>query len=188
MKRPILIALVGFATILAGCSKIKQLANINVDIPYSTQVTVPQVQGYTAGVALPAGGLELPTVTVAFATNSQTYLSQYGTAANMVTDVYLKSLVIQIQAPTNQNFNFLDNVQVYMSTATLPQVLVASESNIPEGSTTLNLTTNTDVDLKTYFVQDTIYLTMAAHVNAIPAAGEQLNISSVFHLTANPLD
>lgn len=188
MKKMILIALTGAIGILAGCSKVKQLANISVDIPYTSQVNVPDVPGYTTGVALPAGGIELPSVTVPFATNSQTYLSQYGTAANLVTNVYLKSLSMQIQSPPNQNFDFLDNIQVYMSTKTLPEVLVASQNSIPAGSTTLNLSTNTDVNLKTYFVQDTIYLRLAAHINAVPVAGEELNINSVLHLTANPLN
>jgi hypothetical protein len=188
MKKTLLIALLGISAILTGCSKFKQLVNIDVDIPYSSQVTVPQEQGYTTGAALPTGGLELPSVTVSMATNSKTYLAQYGTAANMVVDVYLKSLSVQIQSPANQNFNFLDNIQIYLSANSLPEVLVASQSNIPAGSTSLDLTAKTDVNLKTYFLQDTIYLRVTAHINAIPAAGEQLNISSVFHLTANPLD
>jgi len=65
---------------------------------------------------------------------------------------------------------------------------VAWEYNIPKGQTQLNLTTNTSVNLKNYFIQDTIYFRLQAHINAIPATGTQLNIASVFHLLANPLD
>jgi hypothetical protein len=187
MKKTILLATIAFTAIINGCSKFSQLANINVDIPYSSQASVPPVQGYTSGVALPSGGVDLPSVTVGIATNSKAYLSQYGTAANMIVSVDLKSLAIQIQSPSNQNFDFLDNVQVYLSANDQPEVQVVSDSNIPKGSTTLNLTTNTTVNLKNYYTQDTIYLRLAAHINAVPTAGEQLNISSVFHLVANPL-
>ena len=172
---------------LFACNGIKNAANINVDIPYTTQVNVPDVPGYTTGVALPAGGVDLPSVTVGFATNSQTYMSQYGTAANMVVSVTVKSMSIQIQSPAGQNFDFLDNIQIYMSAKGQPEVLAVSENSIPKGSTILNLTPNPELNLKNYFVQDTIYMRIAGHINAVPVAGEQLNINSVFHLVANPL-
>jgi hypothetical protein len=170
-----------------ACNGIKNLANINIDIPYSSQVSVPDVPGYTTGIPLPTVGLDLPSVTVGFATNSQTYLSQYGTAANMVVSVTLKGMNIQIQSPPGQNFDFLDNIQIYMSAKGQPEVLAVSQSSIPKGTTTMVLTPNQELNLKNYFVQDTIYMRLAGHINALPAAGEQLNINSVFHLVANPL-
>jgi hypothetical protein len=174
--------------LITGCNKVKQLANINADIPYSTEVNVPQVDGYDAGIPLPPGGLELPSVTVGVATNSKEYLSQYGTAANMVTTVYLKSLSIEIKSPPNQNFDFLDNIQVYISAPSKPEILIASQNNIPKGASTLHLTTNTEANLKDYYVQETINLRLAGNINAVPPAGEVLSIASVFHLVANPLN
>src|SRR4051812_44904754 len=100
---------------LFACNGIKNIANINVDIPYATQVNVPDVPGYTVGIPLPPGGLDLPSITAGFETNSKAYMSQYGTAANMVVSVTLKSMNIQIQSPPGQNFDFLDNIQIYMS-------------------------------------------------------------------------
>lgn len=187
MKRAIIAAILALASVYTGCSKIKKLADINVDIPYNTQVSVPQVQGDTAGISLPMGvSLSFPSIAVA--TNSQQYLKTYGTAANMVTFVYLKSLAIAIISPTNRNFDFLDRVDLYLSAQDLPEQLVASQNNIPKGASTLNLVTNTSVNLKDYFVKDTIYFRLDARINAIPPAGEELNISSVFHMTANPLN
>src|SRR4051812_8769379 len=114
-KMKLLLPIVLIAICFAACNGLKNLANISVDIPYSTQVSVPDVPGYTTGILLPPGGLDLPSVTVASATNSQAYMSQYGTAANMVVSVTLKSMNIQILSPAGQNFDFLDNIQVYMS-------------------------------------------------------------------------
>jgi len=177
-----------FVACFAGCSKIKQLANINVNIPYSAQVTVPAVEGDTAGFPLPPGGVTLAFPSISVATNSQQYIAEYNTSTDKILNVDLQNLALQILAPANQNFNFLDSVEIYLSAPNQPQVLVAYAYNVPKGLTTLNLTTETGVNLKSYFIQDTIVFTMSAHVNAIPASGTQLNIASTFHLLANPLD
>ena len=110
-----IIEIIALFTILSGCSKIKQLANINADIPYSSQLNLPALAADTLSTGLPAGGLSIPLPSISFATNSQTYLNQYHTAANMILDVYLKSLTMKLAAPANQNFDFLDSVQVYLS-------------------------------------------------------------------------
>jgi hypothetical protein len=186
MKTTIL-AFIAAAALIISCSKAKQLANINVDIPYSQQVSVPPVTGYSQTVPLPAGGTTLSFPSVPFATNSQQYLSQYNTAANLIISVDLKSLNLQILAPPAQNFNFMDNVEVYISSTTQPEVLIASQYTIPKGITTLDLTTNQMANLKNYFTDDTIYFRLNTHINALPLAGAQMQISSVFHLLANPL-
>jgi hypothetical protein len=187
MKR---LLLAGFAllAIATSCNKVKQLANINVDIPYTQQLNLPDVAADTAGAGLPAGGLSVPLPSVSFATNSQQYMSQYHTAAGMILNVYLKGLSLQLAAPPNQNFDWLDNIQVYISAPGQPEVLIASQDNVPKGQALLSLNTNTSVNLKSYFVQDTITMRMQAHINAIPASSTQVNIASVFHLLANPLD
>jgi hypothetical protein len=176
MKTTIL-AFIAAAALIISCSKAKQLANINVDIPYSQQVSVPPVTGYSQTVPLPAGGTTLSFPSVPFATNSQQYLSQYNTAANLIISVDLKSLNLQILA----------NVEVYISSTTQPEVLIASQYTIPKGITTLDLTTNQMANLKNYFTDDTIYFRLNTHINALPLAGAQMQISSVFHLLANPL-
>jgi hypothetical protein len=187
MKKLLIIGLT-CAVVATGCSKIKQLANITFDEPLNEQVTVPSVPGYAQSVTLPPGGLELPFPSVAVATNSQQYLSQYGSAINLVTSVDLKSLQLQIMQPSAGNFDFLDSVYVFISTKTLPEELVAYDISIPKGATTLSLFTNTDVNLKSYYTTDTVYIRLQAHINATPLAGEQLNIPAVFHIIANPLN
>ena len=186
MKK-IILGLVATTLLLSSCTKILKLANINVDIPYNQQVTVPAVAGYTQSIALPPGGAALALPSIPFATNSQIYISQNNTAANMILDVSLKSLTLQILSPSDQNFDFLDNIQVFLSSKTLPEVLVAYQTSVPKGQTTLDLSTNPLVNLKDYFIQDTIYFRLTTHINATPLSGTQLNIASVFHMLANPL-
>jgi hypothetical protein len=185
--RKIIFGLVATTIFLASCNKLMQLASISADIPYSQQVAIPPVTGYSQTVKLPTGGVALDFPSVAFATNSQQYISQYKTAANMIIDVDLKSLALQILSPADQNFDFLDNVEVYIHSTTQPEVLIASQYNVSKGVTTLDITTNPLINLKNYFVDDTIYFRLNTHINAVPLQGAQMNISSVMHLLANPL-
>jgi hypothetical protein len=188
MRQTGLMAGIALVTLFAGCNKIKQLANINVNIPYNAQVTVPTVEGDTAGFPLPPGGVTLPFPTLAVPTNSQQYIAEYNTSTDKILNVDLQSLALQILSPASQNFNFLDSVEIYISTSTLPEMLVAYDYNVAKNATTLDLTAETNLNLKTYFIQDTIIFRISTHINAIPASGTQLNIASTFHLLANPLD
>lgn len=173
-------------SVFAACQKIKNLANINVDIPYSTQVSVPKVDG-TVGVPIPGGSvIDFPTVGIE--PNSKAILAQYHTSQSKIVSVDLKSLSMQVITPPDLNFDFLDTVQIYISANSLPEMMVAYKYGIPKGSNTLDFITVTSVNLKGYFLADTLYLRMRAHINTVPASGAQLSIASKFHLVANPLD
>ncbi|PQJ13095.1 hypothetical protein CJD36_004955 [Flavipsychrobacter stenotrophus] len=187
MKKIILMCSVAMVALTAGCKKVKDLADISVDIPYTQQVTVPPVDGYTFGFPLPAGGVNLPFPAFAVPTNSKSYLDQYHTTSAKVRKVDLKGLTIQLTAPASQNFDFLDTVQLFIAAPSQPEVLVAYGYNIPKSQTIFVMTTNSDVNLKDYFLQDTMYFRTNMHVNAVPAPGAQMNIKSVFNLVANPL-
>ena len=170
----------------ASCDKAKSLADINVDIPYNSSINVPD-GGYTPGQALPLGGVSLPFPALPIPTNSKSYIEQYHTSTDKIRTVGLKSLQLEMQAPTSYNFDFLDTVQVYISTRTSPEQLIAYQYNVAKGLSTIPLTTVSAVNLKDYFIQDTIYFRLSSHINAVPPSGTQLNIKSVFHMVANPL-
>jgi len=192
MKKSIVVILVlatvGAVVFLTSCGgKLKQLANINFDIPYNQQITVPGT-GYAYGTPLPGGGITLPFPAVPVATNSQQYITQYHTSADKILMVNLKSMNLQIASPSGQNFDFLDNISIYISAKNQPEMLIASQNSVPKGQTTLNFTVpDSTVNLKSYFLADTMYFRLSAHINAVPPTGEQLQLSSVFHVLANPL-
>ncbi len=188
MKSLIILANLSLLLFATGCRKVKQLANINVDIPYSQVIEVPAVPGYNYGVPLPAGGVLLPFPAIGLPTNSEQYVIQYNTSIEKVTSVDLKSMAISIQLPADQNFDFLDNISVYISANALPEMLVAYKNEVPKGLKTLEMFTVTSVNLKNYYLQDTVYFRITSHINSVPPGGEQLKLTSVFHMLANPLN
>lgn len=148
---------------------------------------MPAVPGYQYGIALPAGGLDLPFPAITVATNAQQYFDQYHASSKNVVSVYLSSLNMQVIAPPNQYFDFLDTIQFFISTETQPEVLVAYAYNIPKLQQAIMLTVVPGLDLKNYFVQDSMTVRLNAHINAVPASGTQLQINGQFRCTANPL-
>ena len=182
-------ALIAIASVslFSNCQKAKTLANINFDVPYKQQFEVPS-SGYPYGTPLPAGGVTLPFPAVPVPTNVQQYVAQYKTSTDKILMVNLKSMTLEILSPAGQNFDFLDNIQIYLSARSQPEVLVASQSSVAKGQSSLTFDIPANVDLKSYFLSDTMYFRMNAHINAVPPVGEQLQLSSVFHVLANPLE
>ena len=148
---------------------------------------MPGVPGYQYGIALPAGGLDLPFPAITVATNTQQYFNQYHASSKNVVSVYLFSLNMQVVAPPTQYFDFLDTIQFFISTETQPEVLVAYAYNIPKLQKAIMLTVVPGLDLKNYLVRDSMTVRLNAHINAVPVSGSQLQTSGQFRCTANPL-
>ena len=172
--------------LLAACQKIKSIANINFNIPFSQTVEVPSIDGFTYGVPLSNGGLSLPFPAVSVATNAGQLFTQYHASSKNVVDAHVNNIDLQITS-ADQNFDFLDTIQLYISTESLPEILVAYQYNIPKGQTKVNLTIVPGLNLKNYVVQDSVTLRMNAHINALPRPGTQVLAEGSFHVTANPL-
>ena len=185
MKKIILLAIAAIV-LISACQKIKSIANINFNIPFWQTAEVPAIGGYNYGIPLPAGGAGLPFPPVAVATNAGQLFTQYHAGRKNVVDAHVNNIDLQIVAG-DQNFDFLDTIQLFVSTADLPEVLVAYKYNIPKGQKRIDLTIVPGMKLRNYVVEDTVRLRMNAHVNAVPKPGTQVMAEGAFHVTANPL-
>ena len=171
-----------------GCNKVKQLANISVPVSYTQTLTIPQIPGDTAGVTLPPGGASLPFPSIPVVTNSKQYIATYHTSADKIVSFDMTSMQVQIVSPAGQTFDFLDSIQIFISSKNYPEEIVSYKYGVPKGQTTLNMDVTPGLNLKNYFIQDTMYFRVNTHVNAVPASGTKLNIISGFTLVANPLN
>lgn len=186
-KYTFLIGLAATATIMS-CSKVKNLTNIGADIPYNqTLVTPANIYDTTGGRQLPPGGLAVTFPQLAVPTSSQNYISQYNTSTDKIVSVSLKAATMNISAPANGNFNFLDSIAVYVSATGLPKVLLATKGNIPNNVSNIALDAS-NVDLKPYFLKDTMYLQTNAVFDSIPPSNTNINIDNTVHIVYNPLD
>ncbi len=187
MKKTVFVMGMAFITLAGACTKVKTVVDTNVDIPYSTSVAVPASVTDTS-VALPAGGLSVSFPNVSMATGSKEFLSQYNTNPDRVVSVDLKGASIEIETPSNTNFDYMDSIELYVSAAGQPETLMAYEYGVPKGQKVLDLVSVPNVNLKSYYLQDAMLFRVKAHINATPPTGEQLTIATVMHLLANPLN
>jgi hypothetical protein len=168
---------------MGGCNRVRDLANISIDIPYSTQVSIPPYedgefpipnQGYTATV----GPFEI-------ATNSRQYIKDHNTSAEKIVSITLKQLQVKLLQPTTETLDFMDTIRVYMSADGLPEFMAAYYYGRPTGDV-VELTCS-DMDLKQYFLKDMIQVTMKGNFNRTVKPGTTFEVNSVFHMVANPL-
>ena len=191
MKKLLFLSSIAALTIFIGCKKSKQLTNISEDMPYSADVALPSIPGIDS-ISPPPGGMDLSAapipLTIAEPTYYQQFLTQYGTDSNKVISVTLKQLSLKITTPSSANFDFVDSVEVYLSAHGQPEILAAYRYNVPRGVDSFDLVPNSGVNLKNYFLQDSIYFRLDGHIVSAVKLNETFHIGSVFHLLANPLN
>ncbi len=119
-------------------------------------------------------------------TNSAQYMKDYKTSGELINFVKLTKLTANIQEPQNGNFDFVDTIQVFLKADGLEEKLVAYKYGIPKGQSSVDLD-RADVDLKQYFLKDTMFLRFGGHFVGVPAAASKVELNTTFNLDANPL-
>ena len=184
MRKWMLLVLVLLVIAAVNCRKVRELANIEVNIPYSTQVSIPPYedgefpipnQGYTATI----GPFQV-------ATNSKQYMQDYNTSPEKVLSLRLNQLSVKLLSPENEALDFMDTIAVYMSAGELPEFLAAWYYGRPAGDSVALVCS--EQNLKEYFLKDMIQVTMKGNFNRTMEPGTAFEIHSVFRMVANPLN
>ena len=174
-----------------SCSKVKNLTQIEQDFsPYSQDVNTGDFIDSAAIVAaggIPPGGFTYPFPAVAVPTNYKQILSQYYTSSDKVNSVTLKSTVLSVTQPAGAPLNFAKAVSIYLSAAGLPTIRLAHKSPFPKGQNTIYLD-DTTANIKQYFLRDTMFVSITATFDSIPPKNTIVNATTIFHLSANPLN
>jgi hypothetical protein len=165
-------AVAGFLIYGASCKKIDQL--LTFTISNEDSLTIPA----TSPLNLPISFLS-PNNT----TNSSEAFANNNTDANHVKNIYLKNLQLTITSPAGQNFNFLQSINIYISTDSSNEILLAFLNNIPQNVTTITLTP-TQAALDAY-VKATAY-NLRTEVTTDQNLSQNVNIiaDSKFQVTA----
>jgi hypothetical protein len=159
----------------SSCKKIDQL--LTFTISNEDSLTIPA----TSPLNLPFS-FATPNNT----TNSSEAFTNNNTDAAHVKNIYLKSLQLRITSPANQNFNFLQSVNIYISTNSSNEILLASLSSVPQNVTTISLVP-TQAALDTYVKSSTYNL--RTEVTTDQNLSQDVNIvaDSRFQVTAKVL-
>lgn len=167
------IALLG-ATV--SCDKLNELTIF--DISTTTEIVIPA----TAGVNLPFS-MTTPNIE----TNSSSTFENNDTRADLIQDIRLTTCNLEVTSPSNGNFDFLNSIEIYISTQELPEILVAEKQNIPEdGRTTLSLDVSNE-DLSEYIKSEQYDMRTKIVTDQVPGSEVRIDASTIFRVDAKVL-
>jgi hypothetical protein len=176
MKKSIIILTALFCIIFffQDCKKLKKYTDF--DINYSTDFVIPS----TGGII----NLPIDIITPETTTNTEGTYSNNDTEAKLVDEVKMTRLDLVINSPQNANFDFLRSIEVYLSSANEPEVLVASKYDIPQsGLRTLELDTH-DENLKAHLEENAFKIRVKTNMRQAVAYDISMTANETFHVKA----
>ncbi len=114
------------------------------DMEFTSSITVPS----SSGISLPFD-LFSPDVT----TNSSSTFGSNNTNKELIQEIKLTKMTLDITQPGDRDFDFLEEIHIYISADGLSEVEIAFKTTIPENVDFLELDVNEN-DLKEYIKKD----------------------------------
>lgn len=172
MSTKLLIPIIAL-TMFASCDEIAKL--IEFDLDYDSSVVIPS----STVISLPIS-LQTPSIQ----TNSASTFESNGTRADLVDKIRLSSMNLTITSPTDGDFGFLEEIELYISADGQTERLIASATDIGENvGKTITLDTE-DTNLKAYIVQDDFQLRFSTVTDETIEQDHHIDIRSVFTVSA----
>ncbi|OWP64372.1 hypothetical protein CDA63_04890 [Hymenobacter amundsenii] len=168
---PLLVA----ALLLGSCKKIDKLLTFYIEDSQSVKIS--------GGFPL---GQVVPLTPVSVTTRSEEKFKNENTNANLVKDVKLDRLTLTISDPNSENFDFLQSINIYISTNQSNKILLASQDNVPTGVNTIQLTPTTQ-KLDIYVKASSYTLSTEAKIRKPISRDITIRTDSRFKVTADPL-
>ena len=139
-------------------------------------------------IKIPASGLiDAPLIApVPVPVNSQQSFENNNTKADLVRDVRLVKLTLTIVDPAAENFDFLDNIRIYIGTSGEDRILLASLDEVPTGVSTIDLV-SANAQLDNYLKASSYTLYTEVGLRSNVAHELTVQADSRFQVTADPL-
>jgi hypothetical protein len=169
------VALVFVALICFQCKEVDDLLTFTI----SDQVTITVPSSSPLGLPVE---LATPDVT----TNSSQKFANNNTEASLVKDIKLQELKLTIQSPSGKTFDFLKSIQIYISTNSNDEILLAGLDNIPANVSTITLTP-TQQKLDAYAKASSYKLRTSIVTKETLTSNVDLRTDLKFKVTAAPL-
>lgn len=176
MIKHLTLSLISIVVLFSSCEKLSKLTEF--DIKHNAEATIEA--GATAN-------LPFDIATPEVATNSQSEFEGQNTSSDLVESVKLKQLNVKITSPANRNFDFLNDIELYLSADGEEEVKIAWKYDIGDNiGNELTLETGTD-ELKKFLVKDKYRLRLTITTDKVVNEDINVKINSVFRVDAKIL-
>jgi len=175
MKKFLLLFPVALFMLVTGCKKIDQLLTFYIDDTQNIRIPASPVLGTLVSLT-----------PLSVTTQSDDKFRNNNTRADLVKDVSLNKLTLTITDPNGQNFDFLQRIEIYISTNANDQVRLAYLDQVPRGVNSIELT-STNAKLDNYLKSPSYTLTTKVQTSQALAREVTIRVDSRFKVTADPL-
>lgn len=168
----ILAALIPFTS----CEKVDEFTMFDMD--FSSSIVVPS-----------SSGLNLPfdLFTPDMETNSEAQFGVENTNKELIEEITLTEMKLTLTAPSDQRFDFLESLTIYINADGLSELEIASVTDIPETIGTELVLTPTGNDLKEYIKKDKFTIRAKTVTDKFIDEEVHITIDSKFHVDAKIL-
>ena len=174
MNKKILLMAGLFVFLFSACEKISDLTSFTLDA--QTNFTIPGAQTGIGEI------LSIPRTEVQ--SSFEQSFQNNNTKAELVKEAMLNKLSFTITAPSQANFDFLNDIKIYIKAEGEEEILIALKENIAEdGSRQLELET-TGADLSAYVKKGSFSLRTAATTDKIVDYDVDVRVDMTFGVTA----
>lgn len=156
---------------LGGCKK--KITQFYMD--YETSVVVQSTLGSFVPFSVATPDMET-NATYEFETND--------TDKKRVNSIFLKNLELTITSPNSQTWSFVKDLELYIDSPNNPEVLIASENDIPNTTGTKLILQVPATDLQSYIKDDTFSLRLKVVTDETIAQDVNINVYSNFLVDA----
>ena len=173
MKRIFWLMCLALFSAIVACEKLDELTTFN--IKNETEVSIPSQSGLNIPIILRSPEVK---------TSSEQTFKNNNTRADLVETAHLSELLLTITAPEGQNFNFLNEISLYIKDDEGNEELIAFRKSIPEdGSQVLSLET-TSTNLKPYIQKEAFSLRTEVKTDQIVNHQVDIKINMTFRVKA----
>lgn len=166
-----------------GGNPISNLTDIDFTIEYENSFDLKDIP---TGITIPPGGFTFEFPAYEEQTNSKQYLDQYNVSESKLRTVKMKEFEAEIIQPANQNFDFIEWIEIYVSAPGLDEQLAVEKKPVPKGVKTFKFDTK-DVELKEYFLKETMSYRITAHLTSTPDSTTIIMLRPKIRVIANPI-
>lgn len=141
---PLLFVVLG----LSSCGALSELTKF--DMPFTQSVTIQK--------NLVVANIPIDITTPGIETKSADFFTKNNIKTDLIDKITLRKMELSITTPTTGNFKFLKTINISILSDSLPEIKIASLTEIPiSAGDTLDLTVD-PTDLKQYIIKDKIKL------------------------------
>lgn len=170
------LALAAMITMLISCDRLDELTMFNID--YTTNFTIQ---------ATTLLGTPFDIVTPETTTNSEAEFENNNTNTDLVESIKLTELTLNLQTPESGDFDFLNDISIFINAEGQEERLIASRTNIPEdGSRVLQLDIE-DTELREYIREESYTLRTETTTDQTIESDHEIEIFTRFRVDAEIL-